>query len=204
LLKEQIAPLTKDQVEVLVSEDDGAMAIGDKRNLLVHSARGHFLCFVDDDDMVATDYVAQLLKVIGENPDIDYVGWRLQYFESGILCSTPVIHSLRFEEWRDTSSCYERDVSHLNPVRASLAKQVPFPKGCRYAEDRAWGKAIKPLLKKEAFLDRVMYFYYHDAATSCSQSLRTIQLNSERSKAVSPTVFVDLISAPWCHCVQTA
>ena len=54
------------EVEVLTELDDGTRSIGEKRNALVESAGGEYVCFVDDDDMVSSDYV-------GEDPRCDPV-----------------------------------------------------------------------------------------------------------------------------------
>ena len=51
-------------VEILVESDSGQATIGEKRNRLLQRAKGQYIAFVDDDDMVAAAYVPQVLSHI--------------------------------------------------------------------------------------------------------------------------------------------
>ena len=58
-----------DVVEILTETDAGEMHTGAKRNKLLLQAKGDYIAFVDDDDMVSDDYVSKILKAIETNPD---------------------------------------------------------------------------------------------------------------------------------------
>lgn len=59
------------EVEILVDLDQGTATTGAKRNRLVARASGAYVCHVDDDDLVAPDYVATILAAIDDNPGVD-------------------------------------------------------------------------------------------------------------------------------------
>ena len=48
-------------VEILVFTDNRSQSISEKRNVLLRAARGKFVCFLDDDDGVANNYVDLLI-----------------------------------------------------------------------------------------------------------------------------------------------
>ena len=60
-------------VEILIAVDDGQVTTGAKRNQLVAAARGAYVCHVDDDDLVAPDYLACILEAIEVHPGVDAV-----------------------------------------------------------------------------------------------------------------------------------
>lgn len=150
-------------VEVLAYWNNGELPLGEIRQTLVEAARGKYICFIDDDDKVPSYYCAEILKAIKSN--VDYVGWRMQLFNNGEKAK-PTFHSLEYNDWSEDDDGYYRDVSHLNPVKRRLAKEVSFimPKGV--AEDVPWAKKVRPLLKSEYYIDKPMYFYYHSPQDS--------------------------------------
>ena len=57
------------EAEVLVSIDNRQKKISDKRNELLDRAKGEYVVFIDDDDLVSSYYIAELLKAIEAKPD---------------------------------------------------------------------------------------------------------------------------------------
>ena len=49
-------------VEILVEKDNGTMSVGEKRNVLIDKANGEYICFIDDDDYVAENYLNLILQ----------------------------------------------------------------------------------------------------------------------------------------------
>ena len=68
-LLQVLTPQRTDEVEVLVESDNGSMTTGMKRNILLHSSKGKYVVFIDDDDMVAPTYVKDILMAAESNPD---------------------------------------------------------------------------------------------------------------------------------------
>ena len=76
--KEQLSKLTEKiakqigdlPVEHLVFSDNRTRTIGAKRQALLDIARGEYIAFVDDDDDIKPDYVAEILSAIQQGPDV--------------------------------------------------------------------------------------------------------------------------------------
>lgn len=150
-------PQKTDQVEFIVVSDSGQLSIGQKRNMLLSQSRGQYVAFVDDDDMVPTDYVARILKALESNPDCTSLTGKI-VFSDGY--SRPFIHSLRYDKWVDDheGKVYYRPPNHLNAIRRDLAIGVGFPPW-NSGEDRYFSHHVRPLLKREEWIEGVLYEY---------------------------------------------
>ena len=60
----------KDSVEILTEIDNKEKTIGDKRNIVKAKAKGEYICFIDDDDMVSEDYLSEIFIATESNPEI--------------------------------------------------------------------------------------------------------------------------------------
>lgn len=154
-----LQPQLTDDVELLTLIDNGERSIGAKRNELMLRARGRYVCFIDDDDLVSDDYVAALLDATRLDPDS--IGFRLRYSIDGAF-DADALHTIRNAKWetvnRDGAKVYLRTPNHLNPVRRSIALAHPFPE-INHGEDHAYSDLIKPHIRTEVYIDRVMYRY---------------------------------------------
>lgn len=143
-------------VEILHNVDDGAAEIGTKRNKLLRAAQGEYVCFIDDDDTVADDYVARLYAALQERPDcVTFRGkmiWRGKWW--------PFEHRLKYTSYRQSATCFRRPPNHLTPVPWKIAMRFPFPDHGR-GEDVVFATAMarSRVLKTEVFIDHDMYFY---------------------------------------------
>lgn len=150
-------------IEVIVYRNHGEIPLSHIRQSLVEEARGEYLNFVDDDDRLPDYYVSEVLPLLD---GVDYIGWRMQAYMNGQPLK-PTYHTLESDGWWETSYAFYRDVSHLNPVRADLAKQCDFRKAAP-PEDVSWTEQIRDLVHTQNLCsDRVMYHYYasyHDSA----------------------------------------
>jgi len=144
-------------VEVIHAADNRQMTIGQKRNMLLNQSSGEYTVFVDDDDMVSPDYIDKVLAALSKNPDCSSLTGEI-VFSDGY--SRPFIHSLRYDRWIDDhdKKVYYRPPNHLNAVRRSIAMQVGFP-SWNSGEDRSFSMGIRHHLKKEEWIDGVIYTY---------------------------------------------
>lgn len=135
------------------------LSIGQKRNELLDNARGEYVCFIDDDDEVASDYIPTILESLSSSPDclslrgvMTWDGQNPELFE----------HSIKYDKWITTinSIKYERYPNHLNVIKSSIAKEFKFPE-INFGEDHDWAKQIHEsgLLKHEVYIDKVLYNY---------------------------------------------
>ena len=49
------------RVQILTLCDTKEISVGEKRNILLNKSCGKYVCFIDDDDLIAPDY---LIKII--------------------------------------------------------------------------------------------------------------------------------------------
>lgn len=167
LLDAQLVP----GVEVFIHPFAGtSMAdLGAEREYMRRQATGDYIAFIDDDDLVAPDYVPQVMKALRKNPD--QVGFEVAphmlYYLNGMPRMRPLprtFHTLKAEGWYETYEgmskvvkAYWRDISHICPMRRDLALQVPISGG--FGEDARWAQAMRGKVKTETYIDRVMYYY---------------------------------------------
>ena len=139
-----------------------------KQDLLT-ATTGEYFSFVDDDDMVEPDYVAVILEAMASHAD--YISFDHAYYENGVCYPKPVRTGLDMPGWGspqlDTELPYlPRDVTQVNPVRTVIAQQGDFTMKSEGMEDWSWVKMVRPLLKTQARIDRVLYHYFHDPLNS--------------------------------------
>lgn len=135
--------------------------ISEKRQRCLDEAVGQYVNFVDDDDLVAHNYIRRLSDLMD---GVDYIGFRMQHYLNGVK-SKPTFHSLRYPEWSDDANGYYRNVSHLNPMRTEIARQGRFDGG--YGEDARWAQQVNP--QTEHYIDDPMYYYFDSPRHSLSR-----------------------------------
>lgn len=141
--------------EMMVLDIDGS--IGYKRNMLLRMAKGEYLCFVDDDDIIADHYIYSILSAIQSNPDCCSL--------NGVITTDGknpkrFVHSIKYNIWFEQEDVYYRPPNHLNVIKSSIAKQFKFPE-INFGEDKDWSMQIceSGLLKTEAVIDETLYYY---------------------------------------------
>lgn len=148
-------------VEIIIN-DDTRLSIGAKRNLLLNEARGEYVSFVDDDDTISSTYIQDIMEGLKSNPDclslrgvITWDGANPEIFEHSIKYNSYITHTLPVNGIK-----YERYPNHLNVIKASIAKQFKFPE-LNHGEDTDWATQLRDsgLLKKEVYIDKVLYHY---------------------------------------------
>jgi glycosyltransferase involved in cell wall biosynthesis len=150
----------QNDVEIIVFKDAGQLTTGAKRQRLLNSARGEFIVFIDDDDLVVSDYCKVIVDILNNN-EVDYIGYKVHLYFNGELAK-PVFHSIAFPKYTQDDHGYYRQITHINPIRREIAIDFPFP-DVYQGEDSEWGKSIfeSRYVKREYYLDRFMYCYMH-------------------------------------------
>lgn len=155
--------LTSD-VEVITLLDNGEQSVGEKRNRLVEMAvasGADYSVFVDDDDAIASDYVASILDAAKQRPDT--ITFNVRRFENGQtvghqLCSLKHPPGFSVQNPGTPFITWLCSPIHINPVRTELARQVKFPP-INAGEDTAWQVELYPLLKSEVHIVAYLYDY---------------------------------------------
>lgn len=133
----------------------GTITIGAKRNALLNQAIGEYVCFIDDDDDISHDYIEQILKATESKPDC--IGFQIACNMDGI--KSLAASSLKYE-WSENIDGYKyvRSIYHKTPVKREIALQCMFPDKS-FGEDYEYSMRLKPLLKNEIFIDKILYNY---------------------------------------------
>ena len=147
-----------DDVEIIF-DDAEKEPIGYKRNKLLQSATGQYLCFIDDDDIVSNDYVEKILTGLESKPDCCSL--------NGIITINGMnprqfIHSIDHKHYYEKDTIYYRPPNHLNVIRSSIAKQFRFPE-ISWGEDTDWAMQIcrSGILKTEHKIEGIIYYYLY-------------------------------------------
>ena len=149
-----LSPQITEKVEILVETDDEQMTIGTKRNKLLHRAQGDYVAFVDDDDVVSSDYINKILKAMSTLPDCCSLTGEIVHHGR----KNAFIHSIEYDRWYEKDGVYYRHPNHLNAIKRELTLQIGFPEK-NHGEDHDFSKQILPLLKTEARIDGIIYYY---------------------------------------------
>ena len=166
---EQLPEDYQNRVEIILLTDNKRMMLGHKRNLMVGMAQGRYVQFVDDDDRVEPDMLATILDAT--DADADAIT-----FLAGVSINggapKPCRYSLRYSTDANTADGYERMPNHICAVKRDLATRVSYPH-LPYGEDSGYARLLRPLLRTEHHIDRVLYHYdYNSATTETQQHLR--------------------------------
>lgn len=164
------------RVRVVGWHNNGSPSLPKIRQAMVLGADTDFVSFVDDDDLVSVGYVDRIVEALETWPD--YVGFQVQCYSDGAPTAVSY-HSLEHRRWRNLpGGRYERDISHINPIRTALARRADFTLvGARRAEDRAWADQLRRLrvLKTQVVVDRILYHYLYVPSGSRWQVPKTIR-----------------------------
>lgn len=151
-------------VRVIGWFNNGWPALPKIRQRMVETAGTPYVSFVDDDDLVSRDYVAEIMTALDQRPD--YVGFQVQCYSDGAPIGV-AYHSLEFETWRTLDRRYERDISHLNPIRTELALKANFTLArVGRPEDRAWADQLRRarVLRTQVVIPRILYHYLYSTS----------------------------------------
>ena len=161
----QMLPSSAFQVEHLVLFDNQTRSVGMKRQALLDSARGKYIAFVDDDDAVAGNYVAQLLKAASYDPDVitfkqqAEINGKVGYIHfDGATGDDP--------PWQE-GQIVKRAPWHVCAWKRELVKDCIFP-DIMDGEDLAWSKQARLNVKSAAHIDAVLHTYVFDSETTAA------------------------------------
>lgn len=144
-------------VEAIVAVDEKENKIGKKRNYLISLAKGEYITFIDDDDLVDDNYCSLLLTSIEKNPDV--IVFDAVRYANGKLDRT-VKYGIEYGKDHHDKNFYYRIPNHLMCVKRELALQVPF-KEINFGEDSDYAKRLLPLLKTQERINETLYTYLY-------------------------------------------
>lgn len=148
-IQKQAAECPQIRTEILWESDTGELTLGQKRNILLDRCTGKYHCFIDDDDILAPDYLKTFVPMITSGVDYDCASFVGAHYMRGSLTKL-FHHSLQYTDWAETPERYIRTVSPMNLIKTDIVRQVRY-KDIRHTEDHEFSKRLMSsgLLKTE-------------------------------------------------------
>jgi len=173
LIKELNKQITEnnliERVQILSLCDTKEISVGEKRNILLTKSNGRYVCFIDDDDLIASDYVVKILNAIQSNADvITFCG---DYVENNLR--TPFSISMVHRGNYNHPNIFYRLPNHLCPVKREIALSCQFTDK-NFGEDSDYADKINNYLKNEYHIQDKLYFYMYDSNTSQTKPNNTL------------------------------
>jgi glycosyltransferase involved in cell wall biosynthesis len=148
-------------VEV-ISDDSpvGTKTTGKKRNDLLNAAKGKYVWFVDDDDMILPNAINLVLAALEKEPDALAINGfmttngrdkRTWYISK----DNPYI-----TDYSSGQEVYLRSTNHITPIKREIAKSIKFEDKSNF-EDYAFCMELKKfnLIKTEVEIKEPIYHY---------------------------------------------
>jgi glycosyltransferase involved in cell wall biosynthesis len=157
------------RVQIMSLCDTKEISVGEKRNILLNQSCGRYVCFIDDDDLIAPDYVIKLMNAIQSNSDvITFCG---DYVENTIRTpfSISMIHRGNYNE----PNMFYRLPNHLCPVKREIALSSMFSDK-NFGEDSDYAERINNHIKNEFHIQDKLYFYMYNESTSQTKPNNTL------------------------------
>lgn len=142
--------------------DDKRRSIGLKRDALVQTAKGKYLCFVDDDDDVAAAYVDTLLKLSESNADVLCFRSLLRMGAESRIVDFSIYNE---NEQVSSAKIVRRRPFPVCAFKTEMARRVRF-KDVNYSEDWDWSKRVLKTVKTEAKTRKVLHIYNHGSSAA--------------------------------------
>lgn len=174
-------------VEVLFLIDNKERMLGSKRNNLIDIAQGEYIVFVDDDDRIEADYIASLLTAIESKADvITFLASVSLNGDSAKICH----YSNKYTKDYNTNDTYHRLPNHICCVKKEIALKVPFL-NIKNGEDSAYSKQLKPHLRTQNEINRVLYHYDYNEKTTVAQEDSPYVVESRKPAVVDVVIISD-------------
>jgi len=151
-------------VEWLSLCDNRARSIGGKRQALVDIARGKYIAFCDDDDVISPDYVSKLLAAAESNADV--ITFRQRAIYNGL--ESEVHFGINNQDGPFTPNGITlRAPWHVCAWRRDVVRGCQFGLS-NYGEDLEWCLQARKRIRTAYHIDSVLHTYRHDAATTAA------------------------------------
>lgn len=152
-----------DCIEVLTEIDNGEMSLGSKRNLLLRKATGEYVAFIDDDDLVADDYITKMLAALDTAPDV--IGFTMLVTNDGAWPEYGFV-SVALRSWFQIPDpitkgrfAYYSCPNHLTPVKRDLALSICYSDKLIMCEDLEYSIRLLQHLTREFFIESPIYYF---------------------------------------------
>lgn len=157
-------------VEHLVLIDNKRRTVGAKRDALLRAARGKYVAYVDDDDAISDDYVAEILEAAKKDPDVITFQQIARIDEEMRAIEFKLGNpNEEFKIWRPEDGLempmIRRNAWHVCAWRRTLAMFSRFPNSS-YGEDWAYAAFLCKMAQSEVHVPKVLHYYNHSSKTT--------------------------------------
>jgi glycosyltransferase involved in cell wall biosynthesis len=153
-------------VEILIDADNMTKSVGQKRNDLISKAKGHFVCFIDDDDFITENYLSIILHHLNIGIDILLIG--ISHIENGIN-KTKILPSLFIDNLTTNEVVFKTNHFHLCPHKKSIAELISFD--CvNFAEDMIYSQKMVKHISNHAVISDPIYIYFDNLEKSLTRN----------------------------------
>lgn len=165
-LAERITPWTGNDIEWLTITDDRPS--GPKRNEMMDSARGDYVCHIDDDDMLDHIFPSLILPLLCGVDVVLYDAYVSFNGSPQFRVSTGIDHPN--EQPRNLPGGRFSDIRrrpwHWNAWRTDIARKGRFPEQHHGAEDAIWLEQVWPLAKTSLKADYPIFLHFYNSNDS--------------------------------------
>jgi glycosyltransferase involved in cell wall biosynthesis len=173
-LEEQLG--NRRSIEILVFSDNRSQSISEKRNVLLQAARGQFICFLDDDDGVANNYIDLILKAAQDNPNVDCISFDQFCSLDGEPMNVSFgIGNPHGQLWRNEDGLLgdiKRPPYHMCLWKRAIAQSEEFRPmygaNGQSTEDIDWLMRLYPKVQTEYHIPEPMHMYIYNSNTTAS------------------------------------
>ena len=153
-------------VEILIDTDNMTKSVGQKRNDLINKAKGHFVCFIDDDDFITENYLSTILNHLNIGIDILLIG--ISHIENGIN-KTKILPSLFIDNLTTNEVVFKTNHFHLCPHKKSIAELISFD--CvNFAEDMIYSQKMVKHISNHVVISDPIYIYFDNLEKSLTRN----------------------------------
>ncbi len=153
---------------------DGGLSIGEKRDSLLNRSFDKYVCFLDDDDWIAPNYVETLLRLCNEDKDVCT-------FKSLFKCDgywTVIDMGLNNKNQQATPDHeVKRDVWHVCPIKRDIAIKHSFS-DLNHNEDWTWMQNVLKDVETEAKSNKIIHNYNHYKSVSEADRILNEDINN--------------------------
>ena len=161
ILNSTIPVSYKHRIEIIVNKDNRTKTVGQKRNECVSRAKGEYVSFIDDDDVVSLTYIPKIVKKL--NTGMYYVD-----NNAAMLFN----HANKNNGHFKNNGKQYRPLNHLNPVKTHIAKQIGYPEK-NFGEDSDYCDKLleSKLIRSEYNFEEIMYHYLWSQKETLTQQV---------------------------------
>lgn len=145
---------------------EGGPSIGRKRNHLVQTAKGKYVCFLDDDETISPQYIETLVELCGQEKDVCTFRSLFKLVDYWGIVDMRLVYKVN--DQASPEYTIRRPPWHMCPVRAEFAKRYEF-ENVNNAEDFAWFEKVLARCTTEAHTERILFQYNHGAGSEADR-----------------------------------